>query len=170
MADTQIERMSQSDRVAESMRRALPYMPAEMRNLFEGMLRPDSIAIVTGTLIAWAGSHLFGVGEIVDIILVGIGVVSLGFAVFEGRSRVAEICIDRPERDFVRRLGRRWAASGASCHVAWRLHSAGAAVARSEPCCSRAWPATRVSPVEHGTGASSRQSASHCASSCDPGW
>jgi len=38
----------------------------------EGMVRPETIAIVSGTLIVWAGSHIFGVGEIVDTILLGL--------------------------------------------------------------------------------------------------
>jgi hypothetical protein len=39
---------------------------------------------MAGTLVVWAGSHFFGVGEIVDILLLGVGAVTLGFAVFEG--------------------------------------------------------------------------------------
>jgi hypothetical protein len=35
-------------------------------------------------VVAWAGSHFFGVGEVVDVILLVVGVAALGFAVFEG--------------------------------------------------------------------------------------
>ena len=48
------------------------------------------MAIVAGTLTVWAGSHFFGVGEIVDIVLLGVGVAALGFAVFEGAGELYE--------------------------------------------------------------------------------
>jgi len=50
------------------------------------MLRPESIAIIAGTLIAWAGSHCFGIGEIVDVILLGVGFAVLGLSVVDGAS------------------------------------------------------------------------------------
>jgi hypothetical protein len=45
---------------------------------------PENIAMIAGVLTAWAGSHFFGVGEIVDVVLLAVGVVVLGFAMFEG--------------------------------------------------------------------------------------
>lgn len=48
------------------------------------MLEPRTLAITAATLAVWAGSHFFGVGEIVDIILLVVGAVTLGFSVFEG--------------------------------------------------------------------------------------
>ena len=72
------------------MRRSLPHLPLEARNIVEGMLRPETMAIVAGTLTVWAGSHFFGVGEIVDIVLLGVGVAALGFAVFEGAGELYE--------------------------------------------------------------------------------
>lgn len=76
--------MSTSDKIAEGMRRSLPYLPAESRGVVESMLKPETMAIIAATLAVWAGSHFLGVGEIVDIVLLGVGVVTLGFAVFEG--------------------------------------------------------------------------------------
>lgn len=76
--------MSKAEKVAEAMRRSLPYLPFEARSIVESLIRPETIGIITGTLMIWAGSHFVGVGQIVDIILLGIGVVALGFAVFEG--------------------------------------------------------------------------------------
>lgn len=90
MSDPSVLRMSKADKIAEAMRRSLPHLPLEARRVVEGMLRPETIAIVSGTLMVWAGSHFFGVGEIVDIILLGIGVVALGFAVFEGAGELYE--------------------------------------------------------------------------------
>lgn len=76
--------LSLSEKIAEALQRSLPYMPAEARGIVEGMVRPESLALIVGTLVVWAGSHFFGVGEIVDVILLSVGVFILGFAVFEG--------------------------------------------------------------------------------------
>jgi hypothetical protein len=79
-----IARMTAADKIGEAMRRSLPHLPAQARSIVESMLTPVSLALIAGTLVVWAGSHFVGVGEIVDIILLCVGVVSLGFAVFEG--------------------------------------------------------------------------------------
>lgn len=80
----EIYRMSPSGKIGEAMRRALPRLPAGVRAAVESMLTPGTLAVIAGTLAAWAGAHLFGVGEIVDVILLGVGVLTLGFSVFEG--------------------------------------------------------------------------------------
>lgn len=79
-----VSALTLSEKIAEALQRSLPYMPAEARGIVEGMARPESLALIAGTLVVWAGSHFFGVGEIVDVILLSVGVVMLGFAVFEG--------------------------------------------------------------------------------------
>jgi hypothetical protein len=85
MATTmEIARLSPADRLGGAVRRSLPYLPAEARGVVESMLTPASLALIGATLVAWAGSHFFGVGEVVDVILLGVGVITLGFAVFEG--------------------------------------------------------------------------------------
>jgi hypothetical protein len=76
--------MRSDQKVAEAMRRSLPHLPAEARNQVLALLEPSSIAIISGTLLIWAGSHFFGVGEIVDVILLGVGFGLLGMAVFTG--------------------------------------------------------------------------------------
>jgi hypothetical protein len=43
--------------------------PAEGRAVVEALLKPETLAIIAGTLVVWAGSHFLGVGEIVDVIL-----------------------------------------------------------------------------------------------------
>jgi hypothetical protein len=52
--------------------------------------QPGALTITAATLAAWVGSHLFGVGEIVDLALLAAGVVTLGFAVFEGAGALYE--------------------------------------------------------------------------------
>jgi hypothetical protein len=83
-----VSAMSNNDKVAAVMRRSLPLLPANARGAVEAMLSPGSIALIAGTLVVWAGSHFFGVGEVVDVILLAVGVVALGFSVFEGASEL----------------------------------------------------------------------------------
>ena len=68
--------MTSDERVAEAMRRSAPLLPAAARNQVLALLEPSSTAIMAGTLVVWAGSHFFGVAEIVDVILL---VVCFGF-------------------------------------------------------------------------------------------
>jgi hypothetical protein len=79
-----VSTMTAQQKVEEAMRRSLPLLPAGARSMVEGLLSPQSIAIVAATLVVWAGSHLVGVGEIVDAILLAAGVLTLGFSVFTG--------------------------------------------------------------------------------------
>jgi hypothetical protein len=83
---------SADERIGEVIRRALPMLPGNVGQQFRQMLTPASLAIVSGTLVLWAGSHLVGIGEFVDILLVGVGVLTLGLSALDG---VAEF------RDFV---------------------------------------------------------------------
>jgi len=87
---TEIARMSSTEKIGAALQRSLPYLPAGARATVEAMLTPTALALIAGTLVVWAGSHFFGVGEIVDIVLLGVGVVALGFAVFEGANELYE--------------------------------------------------------------------------------
>lgn len=84
LTDAEIVQMSATDRLGEAMRRSLPHLPENARQIVEAMIRPETLAVIAGTVVVWAGSHFFGIGEIVDVILLGVGVITLGFAVFEG--------------------------------------------------------------------------------------
>jgi len=83
-----IVHMSVANKIGEAIRRSLPHIPVDAQASVRALLHPHSLAIVAGTLAVWAGSHAFGVGEIVDVILLSIGSVSLGFAVFEGAAEL----------------------------------------------------------------------------------
>jgi len=82
MAD--VATMSRETKIQEAMRRSLPRLGPDARAQVEAMLSPTSLAIIGATLVAWAGSHFFGIGEIVDIILLIVGFSMLGVSVFEG--------------------------------------------------------------------------------------
>ncbi len=68
-------------------------MKPEAREAMASMLTPASLAIVTATLIIWAGSHAFVVGEIVDVILVCIGAVTVGLSFYDGAREVKDFAV-----------------------------------------------------------------------------
>lgn len=80
--------LSTTDKIAEAMNRSLPLLPTEARRTVEVLLQPQNLAIIGATLAVWIGSHFFGVGEVVDVILLSVGVVTLGFAVFDGAAEL----------------------------------------------------------------------------------
>lgn len=55
--------LSPEQRVGEAMRRAIPFLPGEARGAVEAMISPESLMIIAASLLLWAGSHAFGVGE-----------------------------------------------------------------------------------------------------------
>lgn len=92
--NTAIIGMSDTDKIGEAIRRALPHIPSDARAIVSFLLQPQTLTIIAGTLVVWAGSHAFGVGEIVDIVLLGVGVVALGFAIFEGADELYNFAVD----------------------------------------------------------------------------
>ena len=136
-----IARMSSSDKVAEALRRSLPHLPGDARAMVESMLQPEMLALVAGTLVVWAASHAFGVGELVDALLLAVGAVSLGFSVFEGAAALKDFAVGairaRSDAD-LEQAGRQFARAvlllGVSAVQALLLRGQGRAViARGRP-------------------------------------
>ncbi len=71
-----------ADKLVAAMRRTIPLLPAELRAGFAVLLTSRNLALTTGVLAVWAGSHLFGVGEVADALLALTGAVFLGMSVF----------------------------------------------------------------------------------------
>jgi hypothetical protein len=78
-----VSQMTTEEKVREALSRSLPLMPADAAAVIKGMLSPEAIALIAGTLVIWAGSHFFGVGEIVDAILLLVGFVAIGFSILD---------------------------------------------------------------------------------------
>lgn len=68
----------------ETFTRTLPKLGPEARAQLQAVINPTSLAIIAGVLIAWLVSHAFGIGEIIDIVILVVGIASIGFAVFTG--------------------------------------------------------------------------------------
>lgn len=75
--------MSFEDRIGEVMRRSLPRLGPEARAQVEAILSRESLLIIAGVLTAWVVSHAFGLGEIIDAILLAVGALALGWSIFE---------------------------------------------------------------------------------------
>lgn len=79
-----VMQMTTYEKVEAAIRLSLPLMSGEARAQVQALLSPQSLAIITGTLVLWAGSHFIGVGEIVDVIGLVVGFTLLGASVLEG--------------------------------------------------------------------------------------
>ncbi len=71
-------RMSNTDKLAVALRGAVNSLPSQFRDKAQELLDPANLAIMAGALAIWVGTHATPVGWIVDIGMVGMGVVALG--------------------------------------------------------------------------------------------
>jgi len=148
--------MSDTEKIGEALRRSLPHIPSEARSFVNALLEPQTLVIIATTLVIWAGSHAVGIGEIVDIILLGVGVFTLGFSVFEGASELCDFAVGavraRSDED-IENAGRHFAHSvtilGVSSLQAILLRGQGRTVmARGSP---RVYPPPNVGSPPAGT-------------------
>ena len=79
---------------ADVLQRTAPKLPANMRHEFLGLLSPTNIAIMATCLVAWAGSHAFGVGEAIDVLLVGVGMLFVGMAIIDVAKEVGDCVLE----------------------------------------------------------------------------
>lgn len=78
---TNVALMSVEERLAEVLIRSKVHFGPEVREAIDILLVPTNLAIMAGTLVVWAGSHFFGVGEIVDVILLVVGAFAIGWSI-----------------------------------------------------------------------------------------
>ncbi len=79
---------SVGDKLLAAAQRTTPRLPLEMRDQFAQLFAPENLAITAGVLTAWGVSHLFGVGEIADGVLLIGGVLVLGWQAFEAGQEI----------------------------------------------------------------------------------
>lgn len=73
--------MSVTDRLSEVLARSKRNFGPEVGRAIDSLCSPTNLAILGGTLTLWAGSHLFGVGEIVDVLLLIVGAFAIGWSI-----------------------------------------------------------------------------------------
>jgi hypothetical protein len=57
---------------------AMPMMPSKTRDKLAALLTPDTLATLVAILAVWGAAQFVALGEVVDVVLVGVGIVSLG--------------------------------------------------------------------------------------------
>lgn len=79
---------SVGDKLLAAARKTTAKLPAGMRDQFAQLFAPENLAITAGVLTAWGVSHLFGVGEIADGVLLIGGALVLGWQAFEAGQEI----------------------------------------------------------------------------------
>ncbi len=82
-----------TQRFEKVLRLAPQHMAPELANQFRAMLTPANIAIAGGTLAVWAVSQAFGVGEVVDAILLVVGAAFVGLGIFKAGEDLGECLV-----------------------------------------------------------------------------
>ena len=83
--------MSPTDRLAEVLQRSKKNFGDDVKQAIDAMLSPANLAIIAGTLLLWAGSHFFGVGEIIDVLLLAVGAFTIGWSITDVAKHVYEV-------------------------------------------------------------------------------
>jgi hypothetical protein len=78
-----VSEMTMEQKVAVAIWRSLPLLPRNIWNQVKELLSPFALSIMVVILIAWAVSHFFGVGEVVDVIILIIGVITIGPIIYQ---------------------------------------------------------------------------------------
>src|SRR5277367_5331103 len=73
--------MSVTDRLKEILTRSKKNFGPDVGAQIDNLLSPTNLAILAGTLVVWPGSHFFGVGEIVDVLLLLVGAFAIGWSI-----------------------------------------------------------------------------------------
>jgi hypothetical protein len=80
--------MPLEDRLKEMLVRTAPRLPAGIREEFEKILNPAMLATVVGVLAVWAASHAYGVGFVIDALLLVSGLLFAGWAFIEAAQKL----------------------------------------------------------------------------------
>jgi hypothetical protein len=73
--------MPLTERLREVLTRSKKNFGPDVGAAIDSLLSPTNLAILAGTLTVWAGSHFFGVGEIVDVLLLVVGAFTIGWSI-----------------------------------------------------------------------------------------
>ncbi len=71
-------------------RRAATKLGPEVGGQLLQLVSPQSLAIMAAFLVGWVVGHAFGIGELIDLIVLAVGVFSVGLAVFSGLDELFE--------------------------------------------------------------------------------
>lgn len=104
--------MSATDKISEAIRRSKRHLPDSLARQLDALLTPENLALMAGTLAVWAGSHFFGVGEVVDVGLLLIGAFFIGWSITDVVKSLVEFgttAINARTEDDLDRAGKHFA-------------------------------------------------------------
>ncbi|MFO0907104.1 MAG: polymorphic toxin type 46 domain-containing protein [Isosphaeraceae bacterium] len=93
-------------KMIEAARRAANFLPLEMRDQFLELFAPEALAITAGVLVFWATSHAYGLGEIVDVILLILALAALGWQAVQVAKDLAAFVEEAADAESERDLDR----------------------------------------------------------------
>ncbi len=73
-----ISSLSTTEKLQEVFTRSGKYVGPDAQQMLEQMITRRALEIMAATMVAWGVAQLFGVGELVDVIMLAVGVVALG--------------------------------------------------------------------------------------------
>ena len=82
MPSKPIAQMTLEERIGETLTRTVPRLGPEFRSQFNALISPEALTMMAGMIVAWIASHAIGLGQIIDVLMIGVGIVSIGWAVF----------------------------------------------------------------------------------------
>jgi hypothetical protein len=80
--------LSPAQLLGEVIRRAIRMVPGEAGEKLMSLLSPTALAVLAGTLTLWAASHAVGVGEAVDLLMLGVGFLFIGHEALDAISHL----------------------------------------------------------------------------------
>ena len=78
-----IQDMSQQEKLRLSIEDGASKLPANIAEDLQKLLTPESLDIMLGVLVFWAGSHFLGIGVIADVVLLIVGFTMAGASAYE---------------------------------------------------------------------------------------
>lgn len=88
MSETHVALWPTTMKVEAAVRSAAQRLPGNVGNALLQLVEPQALATMLGVLTLWSGSHFLGVGEIADVVLLTLGWLAVGGAVFEAASNL----------------------------------------------------------------------------------
>lgn len=84
--------LSTESKFESIFKKAAALLPAEAGDQLLAFITPAALTTLVIILVAWAGSHFFGVGEVADLLLLAVGYIALGGIALEAAQHLAS-CI-----------------------------------------------------------------------------
>lgn len=88
-----VSAMSSVEKLEAVLHKGCVLLPADVAKRILALLSPMSLAIMAGAVAVWAASHLVGVGEVADVVLLATGLLTIGGAAFEGCKKLVAFAI-----------------------------------------------------------------------------